>query len=157
MVSSCLGLLGFVPTIQGKGFKMSVPKIYSVLSAVALGVAASALCAQSAHAETLTFTCGFTQAEIDLMNKANGIGGGYAMDPTTRFNFRIDMVARTAVALDYPNNKYPAAITPSQFNWSLPRDEDDPNAATFSFDRTTRALTSVDPEGNKTFWTCAER
>jgi hypothetical protein len=125
-----------------------------MLSAAALSMAAIAF-AQSAHAETLTFTCGLTQAEIDLMNKANAAGGGYAMNPAQRFNFRIDLASGTAVDLDFPNSKYPATISTSKFDWSLPRDEDDPGAATFSFDRTSNLLTSVDPDGNQTLWTCA--
>jgi hypothetical protein len=121
-----------------------------------LGAVASALFPQSAHAQALTFTCGFTQAEIDLMNRANAVGGGYAMNPGQRFNFRIDMAASTAVDLSSPDNKYPAKVTTSEFSWSLPAD-DDGNTATFSLDRAANLLTSVDPDGEKTLWDCTQQ
>jgi hypothetical protein len=128
----------------------------TLLVAGTIAIATGALYPSPAHAEVLTFTCGLTQAEIDLRNKANAIGGGYWEDPGVRFNFSIDTVALTAVALDFPKYKYPARITTSEFSWSLPRDEDDdePYAATFSLDRATGVLTSTDPEGDKTIWNC---
>ena len=126
------------------------------LIAATLSIAASAFVAQPAHAETLTFTCGFTQDRIDLMNKAASMGT-YLGDVNTRFDFRIDTTARTAVALDFPDTAYPATIAASEISWSLPRDEDDPCAATFSLNRATNVLTSVDPDGDKTLWNCTAK
>ena len=127
-----------------------------LVSATFLGIVAWALFPQPAHAQTLTFTCGFTQAEIDLMNKANAAGGGFAMNPGQRFNFRIDLAARTAISLNSPDSRYPAKITTAEFSWSLPPD-DDGSTASFAFDRATNVLTSIDPEGEKTLWNCTEQ
>lgn len=135
---------------------LSKARCWAFLSCATLGLAAGVLLSQPAHAQSLTFSCGFTQAEIDLMNKANAAGGGFAMNPGQRFNFRIDMAASTAVDLSFPNSKYPAKVTTSEFSWSLPPD-DDGTTASFSLDRSTRVLTSVDPEGNKTLWNCTEQ
>jgi hypothetical protein len=135
---------------------MSFQKRCFALLAASFGTGATAICAQPAYAEALTFTCGFGQARIDLLNQAKAMGI-YLGDPKTRFNFRIDMDARTAVDLAFPNNTYPATITASQFSWSLPRDEDDDYAASFSLDRATNEMTSVDPTGEKTVWDCSRQ
>jgi hypothetical protein len=107
-----------------------------------------------ASAEQINLTCSLTASEQATMRKLG-------LTPETVMLIVIDTDAGTATdGATYPGDTnpqkttYAAKITAAQVAWSTPPDPDDGTFATRTFDRSSKVLNSVDPEGHSTLWDC---
>jgi hypothetical protein len=125
-----------------------------VTLAIAFGVFATLVDLSPANAERLDFTCNLTPSEQVAMRQL-----GLTSDTVMFIDIDTDGGTATDGAT-YPGDSAPrkvsyvAKFTATQVSWSTPPDPDDGTFATRIFDRGSKVLNTVDPDGHSTLWNC---
>jgi hypothetical protein len=107
-----------------------------------------------ANAEQFDLTCSLTASEQAVYRQLG-------LSPETVMLIAIDTNSATASdGATYPGDTnprkttYAAKITAAQITWSTPPDPDDGTFATRIFDRSSKVLNTIDPDGYSTLWNC---
>ena len=108
-----------------------------------------------ASAERIQFVCSLNATRQASMRQLGE-------NPDVEWFINIDTDAGTATDwATYPGDTDPlvkltttAKVTAAQITWSTPPDPDDGTFATRIFDRNSKVLNAVDPEGDSVLWNC---